>query len=249
MSLKVNKDSIFFILPESRYAVSNRIDKYMDEDFTLHITAKIAKEKLINKDSYMFARNGMHAGISAFKDQFGNYNINFTYWFRDENGNEKVKQIIRGLNEQEIDDYNEYTMICDHYEQRKIFCYFNGILVGSINYEKDEKVSYEHSFYWFGCGSMIGPEEHRAYGEFEYKIAYLLNKKIDILDAQDIIDYYKEKYTHIVFNNLRKLNYDFSLRPHFAFFCDFNEYNRYKVWDISFSGNYPQFYIQDNIYF
>ena len=41
MSLRINKDNIVFVLPESRYAVSSRIDTWMDEDFTLHVTAKI----------------------------------------------------------------------------------------------------------------------------------------------------------------------------------------------------------------
>lgn len=63
MSLKVNKDNIFFILPESRYAVSDRIDKFMEEDFTVHLTAKLFPEKLINKQAYMFARNGMHSQV------------------------------------------------------------------------------------------------------------------------------------------------------------------------------------------
>ena len=70
MSLKVNRDNIFFILPESRYSVSNRIDRYMDEDFTFHISAKIIKESLGLKESFIFSRNGMHSGISAFKDDW-----------------------------------------------------------------------------------------------------------------------------------------------------------------------------------
>lgn len=249
MSLKVNRDSIFFILPESRYSVSNRIDGYMEEDFTLHITAKIEKESLTQNQSFMIARNGMHSGVSAFKDEFGNYNAVFTYWFKDENDTPIPKQLFKQISPTEIDDFNEYSMVCDHYEERKIFCYYNGTLVGTLEYGKDDKQSYEHAFYWFGCGSMIGPEEHRAYGDFEYKLCFLLNKKLDIIGVQDIIDNYKDKYSHIVFNDLRKLNYDYPLRKHFAFFCDFDQHNRYKVWDLSFSGNYPQFYIEHNIYF
>ena len=41
MSLRVDKDNIYFVLPESRYSVSKRIDKYMEEDFTLFIKTKI----------------------------------------------------------------------------------------------------------------------------------------------------------------------------------------------------------------
>jgi len=249
MSLKVTKDNIFFILPESRYAVSRRIDKDMDEDFTLHVTAKIFKESLDINESFLIARNGMHSGISAYKDDWGNYSAIFVYWFKDNNGNYKVKQIFKPLTVEEIDSFNEYTMICDHYEERQIKCYFNDECVGIINYDNDEKISYEHSFYWFGCGSMIGPEEHRSIGEFEYKLCFLLNKKITMPEVYHIIDYQSDKLSHIVFNDLRKLNYDCEYRNNFAFLCDFKHYNRYKVWDISFSGNYPQFYIERNIYF
>ena len=130
-----------------------------------------------------------------------------------------------------------------------IKCYKNGKLVGIIEFEDGEKVKYENSFYWFGCGSMIGPEEHQHIGDFEFEMAFVLNKKLKIEEIQDFIDNYEKQYSHIVFNDLRKLNYDYPYRNNFAFLCDFNHYNRYKVWDVSFSGNYPQFYIEKNIYF
>jgi hypothetical protein len=250
MSLRINKDNIVFVLPESRYAVSNRIDTWMDEDFTLHVTAKIFEETLTEQETFIISRNGMHSGISAFKDSYGNCNIVFTYWFKKPDGSAIPKQVIYLLKEDEINDFNEYTMICDHFEEKTITCYVNGFEIGRIEYESDIKESYKNCFYWFGCGSMIGPEEHNAIGDFEYKLSFVLNKKLDIVDTQDIIDTYYDKYSHIIFeNNLRKLNYDHPLRDNFAFLSDFQNHNRYKIWDISFSGNYPQFYIDKNIYF
>ena len=97
------------------------------------------------------------------------------------------------------------------------------------------------------CSKFVKIQKSKDY---EYKLAFVLNKTLDILDAQDIIDTYYDKHSHIIFdNNMRKLNYDHPLRNNFAFLCDFKNSNRYKVWDISFSGNYPQFYIEKNIYF
>jgi hypothetical protein len=116
-------------------------------------------------------------------------------------------------------------------------------------FEEGEKVSYENAFFWFGCGSMIGPEEHQSIGEFEFDMAFLLNIKLKIEEVQNFVDNYTTDYSHSVYNDLRKLNYDYPLRKHFAFLCDFGQHNRYKVWDSSFSGNYPQFYIEKNIYF
>ena len=249
MSLKVNKDNIFFILPESRYAVSDRIDMWMEEDFVLHTTAKVSTENLKDTQSWIIARNGMHSGINAFKDYHGNVSIGFTYWFKKENEEATVKQVFYTLDVSELDVFNEYTMICDHHVDRKIDCFVNSKLVGTIYFDKDEKQSYEWAFFWFGCGSMIGPEEHRGYGDFEYKLAFCLNKYLSIVEVQDIIDNYYDKYSHEVFNGLRKVNHDYPLRKNFAFLCDFSHHNRYKVWDASFSGNYPQFYIEHNIYF
>ena len=41
MSLIVDKDNIFFILPEDRYSISSRTDGMMDKDFTLYAKFKI----------------------------------------------------------------------------------------------------------------------------------------------------------------------------------------------------------------
>jgi hypothetical protein len=255
MSLVVNKDNIFFILPESRYAVSDRIDKFMDEDFTLFVRAKIFPDLLpMEEEQFILSRNGMHSGVSMFKDSFGNSNASFTYWFQRKTETGEIihvpKQIYYNMQEKEqSESFHDYCMICDHFEERKIDCFVDGELVGTIKFEDDEKFVYEKAFYWFGCGDMIGPEEHRAIGNVELDMSFVLNKKLSIEEVIDIKENYKEKYSHKVFGDLRKLNYDFPLRKNFAFFCDFNYYNRYKVWDISFSGNYPQFYLEHNIYF
>ena len=249
MSLRIDNENIFFLLPESRYAVSDRIDGYMEEDFTLHVTAKLFPETLTERESFILARNGMHSGVSAFKDQHGDVNVMFTYWFEDKNGKPKPKQLFYRLKDSELNEFNKYTMICDHHNDKKISCYVNDELIGDIFYKNDKKQTYVNAFYWFACGSMIGPEEHRGLGVFEYSMTFILNKAITFDEVNDLIENYEEKYTDVVFNDLRKLKNDFLLKEHFAFFSDFKHYNRYKVWDISFNGNYPQFYIEHNIYF
>lgn len=248
MSFKVTKGNIFFLLPESRYSVSERIDGYMEKDFTLYVKAKLFPNTLTETESFMIARNGMHSGISAFKDPDNNANIMFTYWFKDKKGDAKPKQIFYTLKEEELNEFNEYIMICNH-NSRTIECFVNKELIGRIVYGRDEKQSYEHSFYWFGCGSMIGPEEHRCFGDFEYDLSFVTNTKMNLEAINDFTENLYTKYTDIVFNDLRKLKNDYPLKNNFAFLCDFKHYNRYKVWDISFSGNYPQFYIEHNIYF
>jgi hypothetical protein len=97
MSLKVTKENIFFLLPESRYAVSERIDAYMEKDFTVYVKAKLFAETLTQTESFLLARNGMHTGISAFKDSDDNNNVMFTYWFKDADDVPSPKQIFYTL--------------------------------------------------------------------------------------------------------------------------------------------------------
>ncbi len=147
-----------------------------------------------------------------------------------------------------INEFNDYVMICDE-TKKEIHCYFNDELVGTISYKNKEKQIYENTFYWFGCGSMMCPEEHRQIGDYDIELSFLLNKKIKIQEVSDISKNYTKSYTEEMFYGLRKLKEDFYLKDNFAFFCDFNQKTRYKIWDMTFSGNYPQIYIENNIYF
>lgn len=249
MSLKINKDNIFFLLPESRYSVSDRIDSYMEKDFTLHVKAKVFPDSLIdNKEAFLIARNGMHSGISFFKDGNGDTMCVFSYWFQNSNKENIVKQIFYKFENKSDLDFNDYTMISDD-SSKEIECYVNSNLIGTMRYSGMDRISYENAFYWFGCGSMICDEEHRSIGEFEYEMAFVLNCKISIEDVNDIVQNYENKYTTIIYDNIRKFDDEYVYKSNFAFFCDFKEYNRYKIWDLSFNGNCPQFYIENNIYF
>ena len=249
MSLRINKDNIFFILPEDRYSVSNRIDNHMSEDFTLYARVKIMYDELKNNtESYIVARNGMHSGLSVYKDNDGYAHAIFSWWVIDAEGNNKYLSIPSKIDMELVNEYNDYTMICDH-KRKEISCYLNDKLAGKISYKDEERHTYENGFYWFGCGSMMCPDEHKQIGDFEFDLVFLLNKKIDIRKVFDIAKNYTTSYTVETFYGLRKLKDDFPLKNNFAFFCDFTDSTRYKLWDMTFSGNYPQIYIEDNIYF
>jgi hypothetical protein len=249
MSLRVNKDSIYFILPEDRYSVSNRIDKHMAEDFTVYVKAKINYDNITtNSETYILSRNGMHSGISIYKDNDENCHAIFSWWVIDENGENKYCNVSNKIESEMINEFNDYVMICDE-TKKEIHCYFNNKLVGTISYKNDQKQIYENTFYWFGCGSMMCPEEYRQIGDYDIELSFLLNKKIQIETVSDISKNYIELYTDEIFYGLKKLKEDFYLKDNFAFFCDFNQSTRYKIWDMTFSGNYPQIYIENNIYF
>jgi hypothetical protein len=250
MSLRINKDNIFFILPEDRYSVSARIDMHMVNDFTLYLKFKINAEFLEpNKDSYAFARNGMHSGVSVFKDDIGYCHVVFNWWVLDkQSGIYEYKSVSHRIDEEYVDKLNEYVMICDE-TNKEMKCYFNNEFVGTISYSGTQKNTYEGAFYWFGCGSMICEEKHRQIGDFDFDKAFLLNKKIEKKEIDDMMKLYKTIYTYELFSGLRKFHGNYPLKDNFAFFCDFNQSTRYKIWDMTFSGNYPQVYIEDNIYF
>lgn len=250
MSLRINKDNLFFILPEDRYSVSQKIDKHMAKDFTLYVKLKVNVEFLgLDKEHYIFSRNGMHSGISIYRDLQGNIHAVYNWWVRNEKtGEYEYKNVTHKIEDEFVNEHNEYSMICDDSDEKNIKCYFNNMLVGTIHFTKSEKNPYEGAFYWFGCGSMLCEEQHRQIGDFDFDLAFLLNKKIEINEVKDIVTNYP-LYTHEMYGGLRKLKDDFYLKDNFAFFCNFNQTTRYKIWDMTFSGNYPQIYIENNIYF
>lgn len=251
MSLRINKDNIFFILPEDRYSVSKRIDMHMSKDFTLYLKVKVNGEFLENEsEQYIFARNGMHSGIGIYKDAAGALHAVYSWWIRNvETGEYEFRNVTHKIDVELEDEYNEYVMICDDKINKNIKCYFNGKLIGVIHFANSTKFPYENAFYWFGCGSMLVSEmKHRHIGDFDYSLAFLLDRKIEMDEVKDLATNYP-LYTHEMFGGLRKLKDDFYLKDNFAFFCDFDKTTRYKVWDMTFSGNYPQVYIENNIYF
>jgi hypothetical protein len=251
MSLKINKDNIFFILTENRYGLSERIDSDMDDDFTLYTKTKLFAESITNKASYIIARNGMHSGIAVFKDPNDKIVVQFSYWFYEETDVEKENPIYKDvsvlLNDDLINEFNHYTMICNN-EKKTIDCYINDELVGLIYYVDLIKASYKNAFYWFGCGNMISNDEHSSFGEFEYELTFLSKNILNIDDVIDISNNYNKNIIEFV-GDLKILDEEIQQKYLFSFFCNFKALNRYKIWDLSFKGNTPQLYMENNIYF
>lgn len=261
MSLRINKDNIFFILTEDRYSVAKKIDTHMSKDFSFYVKAKVNSEFLeAGKEHFLFSRNGMHSGVSIYKSEDDKIHAVYQWWVKSDNSDKyEVKMVGQWIPDELANEYNEYIMICDNDDEKNIKCYFNNILVGEIDFKNGEKKGYEESFYWFGCGSMLASEkEHMHIGDFDYELSFLINKKLELSEVNEISKNY-ESYTFEMYNGLRRLKDDFYLnndlndrrilKENFAFFCDFNQYTRYKIWDMTFSGNYPQVYIEDNIYY
>ncbi|MBM5787261.1 MAG: hypothetical protein FJ375_00835 [Pelagibacterales bacterium] len=260
MSLRINKDNIFFILTEDRYSVAKPIDMHMSKDFSLYVKAKVNEEFLeIGKEHFLFCRNGKHSGIAIYKSEDNKIHVVFQWWIKNKETNlYEVKRVGKWIPDEIADKFNEYVMICDD-EEKNIKCFFNNNLVGKIEYKDSTRKTYKESFYWFGCGSMLNSQtEHMYIGDFDYELAFLLNKKLEISEINEISENF-DTYSFEMYNGLRRLKDNFYLynnldnqrilKDNFAFFCDFNHSTRYKIWDMTFSGNYPQVYIEDNIYY
>lgn len=211
--MNINKSNILVIPQTSVYFSENLVDEYMDNDFTLNAVIKLNVEKLeTGKESFLFARNGMHSGISIYKhpdtyDKFKDYPTpdigpptsilfaHFTYWFTKDDKNYEKKTFQYILDERLIRKTNVYTMI-NNQSECKIECYFNYELVGCIEYSGYKKINYKNSYYWFGCDNMITDEcEKIAFSDFNLDLIFLIRKCIKISEVKDISKNYLKKYT------------------------------------------------------
>lgn len=250
MSLITNKDNIYMIIPNPPYEIANSIGDFMEKDFTIFIKAKLDVDNLIpNKEMYFFARNGQHSGLCAFIDHKNDLCVQCTYWFRDKNGVEKDLQIRYELPKELHNEFNNYFIMCNH-EKRIISFYVNDILIGELDYNDTEKLDYSKSFIWLGCANMMVDDEYNVVAEMEFSMVVALSKYLSIDDIHDLIDNYKENYLHRKFDySLPVLNTITPNLEHFKLFCNFEEKNLYKIWNLVNNGNFLQKYIKDNIYY
>jgi hypothetical protein len=250
MSFKVDKDNIYCIVPFSRYKTSTPIDDFMENDFTIFIKAKIIKESLLKgKFSYFFARNGMHSGLHATLDGENNIQITLTYWF-EFNDNKIMKQCIFNIPSNIENNFNEYIIKCDT-NNSIMELFFNGEIVGVIDYDNMKKQSYLESIIWFGCGNMMSEsDEHRNDGSFEYELVFALDKSIDLLEINDVINNYESNYLDTFsYNNLPVLNEHMPNNSNYKIFLNFKNYTKYKIWDMTGNGNHTQLFMKNNLYF
>lgn len=269
----VDKDNIYVIPQTSTYFANNLVDGYMDNDFTLNIVLKLNIDELqMGKESFLFSRNGMHSGLSIYKhtDTYHKFNpdpnpdlwrdpgppnsiifIQYTYWFKNLKTNSYEKKTLQYiLKEAIIRKTNVYTMVSDD-DSKKIFCYFNYELVGTINYEGYEKVKYKGSYYWFGCDNMITDSlSSISFSNYDLQFIFLAKKKIDIEEVKYISKNYKKIYTDEFADvDLKILSKECPYKNDFAFLCDFKNITRYKVWNYVFNGIYPIRYMPNNTHF
>jgi hypothetical protein len=249
MSLNINQENLYLVLPSNVSFKESNIGDSMENDFTLFARVKIDKEKLTEKEAFILSRSGMHSGISVFKNEIGKVFLQYTYWFKnDEDGTNYIKQVNTELSDTLLENYINVYMV-NNDEKSKISCYLNGDIVGSIVYPGFKKISYVDSPYWIGCGSMFTEGDSKGIGDFEYDVVFSVKKRLSNIDVDDILKNYYSTYSETVFETYKVFSKSWELSKYFAFFCDFKISNRYKIWNYAFNGNYPQIYIEGNVYY
>jgi hypothetical protein len=193
MSLNINQENLYLVLPSNVSFKESNIGDSMENDFTLFARVKIDKEKLTEKEAFILSRSGMHSGISVFKNEIGKVFLQYTYWFKnDEDGTNYIKQVNTELSDTLLENYINVYMV-NNDEKSKISCYLNGDIVGSIVYPGFKKISYVDSPYWIGCGSMFTEGDSKGIGDFEYDVVFSVKKRLSNIYVDDILKNYLAK--------------------------------------------------------
>ena len=107
MSLRINKDNLFFILPEDRYSVSQRIDKHMAKDFTLYVKVKVNIEELqANKDVVFAAVHNHERALEFASDKLKKDKKFLIKCYRKNNDIRKYNDFIEEFDKLEKQEYD-----------------------------------------------------------------------------------------------------------------------------------------------
>lgn len=256
MSLITNKENIFIMSPNNKYADEFADwSNFMENDFTIYLRSKVLLDEMeCGTRAFMFSRNGKHCGISTYKDDSENLHVSLTYWFwekKSKSDSDELIPIQKTITYCHLPElkykYNDYIIQCSH-KERKMWFYVNSNLIDCIDYNELDKYSYEE-YMWLGCGNMVTQtEEHKNIGNYEYELFFCLNKNIDVEEVYNIKNNYKEKYIKN-YLDLEILNNKIPYKDNIFFFLDFNKKTKYKLWNLAFNGHYPNFYIENNTIF
>lgn len=255
MSLLIQKEEPWVILPESRYDITDRkIDTFMDDDFSLYLKVKIFPETMeYNEEGFAFARSGKHSGLSFYKVK-GNDGIDivtlmWTYWFTDDS----FTQFHYTLDASEVNEFIEVIVLNDDTNSKTFTLYVNSKLVDTKEYVENTKQSYKFGemggggFYQFGNGNFQVPDI-AMYLQCEFDMCFLVKALFSFTEVQNISNTYEE-HLNTFLEELKVFKDDTPYKKDLAFFLDFKQQNRYKVWELTHNGNYLSKATLENIYF
>lgn len=248
MSLIINKNNIYAISPNPKYAdYSVSITNGLDNDFTIFVRGKAIVDELeVGNDGYIISKNGRHAGIGLFKTEENRIGVFFSFWFWKEGEENIHKRLAYLLDTDKENEFNDYTMICNHINSN-IDCYVNGKSVGTIEYDGLTKYSYVDSFLWLGCGNLLS-DNYNHYTSFEYDRIMLLNIPLYPNKIYDFLERYNDEYVESYYG-LPILDVRSPYKDNIFLFLDFKDKTNFKLWNLAFNGNYPNLYIENHTSF
>lgn len=248
MSLNIDKDNLYFIVPNNIHHNGIRVDDFMEKDFSISMRVKIDKNELKpNSDWFLFSRNGQHTGVFIFTLESGMAFLGIAYWFLDENNNPILKQIEKEIKTDVLDNFIDISVICNHNE-KNISYYVNGEYKKSIDYNGLTKINCIDKFIWLGCGTMFSEDSYKKLSKFEIDFIYFLDKNLTINEINDINENYKVKY--LDYNSeLPLISDNIPYKENFKVFSDFNYRNKYKIWNMVDSPIFFQKFIEGNMFF
>lgn len=252
MSLKINKDNIYMLFSNIENDSTERLDTFMDNDFTLFARVKINKIENYDHGSlkYILGRTGRHSGLSYNFNFDGETIINFNYWFLDKDNNFIDKYLYYTLPKEIENEYNDYMVTCNNLK-KIISLYVNNELKFELNYDGNEKITYENMIIWIGCGNMIiADTNYQNIGDFEIELLFGADKSLSINEVKELLSKYRTEYCdNDVFSDFPILSQNVLNIKNYKFFMDFECQNRYKIWNMINNGNFFQKYIEGNIFF
>ncbi len=255
MSLRIKKEEPWVILPESRYDITDRkIDTFMDDDFSLYLRVKIFPETMeYNEEGFAFGRSGKHSGLSFYKVRSNDgkdiVTLMWTYWFMDDT----FVQFHYNLEESEVNEFIEVVVLNDDMNSKTFTLYVNSKLIDTQEYVEKEKQSYKFGemggggFYQFGNGNFQVPDI-AMHLECEFDMCFLIKGLRSLNEMQNISTTYEENLIEFL-EELRVFKDETTYKKDLAFFLDFKQQNRYKVWELTHNGNYLSKATLENIYF
>jgi hypothetical protein len=228
--LRIKQRRPYYVLPSQRYDLTTKPpSRSMQKDFTFFIKFKVEDEiKNQETPSSIMMRPGMHYGLTYNQV---NGNISWEFWYERDNENH-FGFITTELTPHKLTD--EWIVIVRHQWRNKTFTMTlinkDGD-VWSLEETYDGRLNdYTETPYNFGCGNYFQQvdDSHYFWGDYTmYGVGLIENVKYDD-DAISMFMLNNENSTYELSKPIDDI----------TFYFNFNEQNRYKVWDLSGHCNF-----------
>ena len=229
--IKLNGRDCYFVIPESKYGLSDVVPKYVTEnDFTFAVRCKPAWDKMregtYSQEGGLVIKNGMHMGISCFVND-GNRYFKCTLWVKDRK--EKIECIEHHFIVSHEEKDKEYFITFRHNFKEKRMVIGNYDFFREKTYKGASPIDYSGSWLWVGAANAFNScdDAHKHYYRGEISFVgvygrYLSDEEIKkVYDNSQSVWHQKQLQdeTTVLFSNLQ------TTTP-------------YKIYDDSDNGNH-----------